>query len=155
VNLLIFILYSVGITYFSTKIPASAFTRNQWLFKVRKWERDGQIYQRLLNVKRWKGSLPELSDFIKSVFPKKQIKEYSQKYFQAYFAESCRSELTHWCIILSTFLFLFWCDFKTYALIALIAVILNLPYVIIQRYNRPRIMKIIVSEKRQAFLTVQ
>lgn len=150
INLIIFVLFTIGVSYLSNKIPNKVYSYKRWIFGERKWEKDGQVYHQILKIKYWKNRLPELADFLKSVFPKKQIKEYSQKYLQAYLIESCKAELTHWCIILSSWLFLLWCNLKICVIIGLFAVVVNLPYIAIQRYNRPRIVKLIRSiEKRQ------
>lgn len=150
INLIIFVLFTAEVSYLSNKIPDKVYSYKRWIFRERKWEKGGEVYHRILKVKHWKNRLPELGDFLKSVFPKKHIKEYSQKYLQIYLIESCKAELTHWCIILSSWLFLLWCDLKISAIIGLVAAVLNLPYVAIQRYNRPRIVKLICSiETRQ------
>jgi glycosyl-4,4'-diaponeurosporenoate acyltransferase len=155
INLIIFVLFTIEVSYLSNKFPDKVYSYKRWIFKERKWEENGQVYHRILKVNYWKNRLPELGDFLKGVFPKKQIKEYSQKYLQIYLIESCKAELTHWGIILSSCLFLFWCDLKTSAIIVIIAVVLNLPYVAILRYNRPRIVKLIRSIKARQDYSMQ
>lgn len=59
--------------------------------------------------------------------------------------ESCRGEMTHWLPI-----FLFWVFgfiVPPYALVYMLiyALVANLPCIIVQRYNRPRILKILVK----------
>ncbi len=143
VNIVVFFFMSIVITYICEKIPKEMYSYKNWLLRERKWEKRGVIYQRLLKVKSWKKYLIELNDFIKSVFPKKHIPEYSKEYLSRYLMECCKSELTHWMIIFSTFLFWVFNDFNTFFTMLLVAVALNLPYIIIQRYNRPRILQII------------
>lgn len=144
-NLLTFFFISVIITYLSNKMPDRFYSRDSWLLREREWEKRGEFYQRVFRVKLWKKLLPELSDIVKSVFPKKRIKEYTREYLQKYIFESCKSEVTHWCIILSALLFFLWSEFEPAMMILLLAIILNLPYIIIQRYNRPRIMGMVES----------
>lgn len=139
-NLLTFFFFSVIITYLSNKMPDHFYSNGNWLLRQREWEKRGEFYQRVFRVKLWKKLLPELGDIVKSVFPKKRIKEYTREYLNKYIFESCKSEMTHWCIIFSTLLFFLWSEFEPAMMIVLLAIILNLPYIIIQRYNRPRIM---------------
>lgn len=87
--------------------------------------------------------MPELSDFIKSIFLKKYIKEHNMVYLSSYLIESCRAELTHRNIIILSFLFSLWNSSLTAVIMTVIAVILNLPYIIIQRYNGPRIIRVL------------
>ena len=140
-NLFIFFLLSALITYLSNRLPESFYSVKGRLLRERPWENGGRIYQKLFKVKQWKKFLPELSDFVKSVFPKKEIKEFTKVYMKKYIFESCKSEMTHWGIIFSSLLFFFWCESGTAFLMITIAITLNLPYIIIQRYNRPRIME--------------
>jgi glycosyl-4,4'-diaponeurosporenoate acyltransferase len=150
-NLLTFFIFSLIITYLSNRMPDSFYSRDSWLLRQREWEKRGEFYQRIFRVKVWKKLLPELGDIVKSVFPKKRIKEYTREYLQKYIFESCKSEVTHWSIIFSTLSFFLWSEFEPAMMIVILAIILNLPYIIIQRYNRPRIMVMVENiEGRQS-----
>jgi hypothetical protein len=142
-NILMLILFSSIITFISLKLPDRFYYYKTWLYHCRKWEKGGEFYSKVLKVNIWKSHIPELSDFIKSVFPKKHIKVYNKEYLLLYLKESCKAELTHWGIILCSLLFILWNDFfGSVAMIALTSII-NLPFIVIQRYNRPRIIHIL------------
>lgn len=137
-----FMIFSVVITFLSNKVPEKLYYYKKWIYKEREWERGGKFYQDKFNVRRWKKYIPELADFIKSVFPKKYIKGYDEEHISKYLTESCKAELTHWAIILSSLLFLLWKDFWPAMRMLVIAILLNLPFIIIQRYNRPRLIEL-------------
>ena len=139
INIMVFAFFSLLITYLSLKLPDRIYDYRSWFYRERKWERRGRIYQSLFRVKAWKNRMPELSDFVKSVYPKKHIGKYSRKNLTVYLKESCRAELTHAAIICSSLLFRFWNDIVDTLIVLLIAFLINMPYIIIQRYNRPRI----------------
>lgn len=141
-NLGIFVVLSVIITFLSVLSPKYYYNYKMWLYRERKWEHGGKLYENKLKVKKWKSRLPELADFLKFIFPKKFIKEFSIDYMSKYLMESCRAELTHWCIIFSTVVFLIFESTETFIYMFLIAFAANIPYIIIQRYNRPRILDI-------------
>jgi glycosyl-4,4'-diaponeurosporenoate acyltransferase len=143
VNIIYFILLSVLITCIFERLPAHLYYHRKWLFRERKWEKGGEFYQRVLKVKAWKKFLPELSDFVKSIFPKRNLAQFDKDYLTRFLAESCKSELTHWGIIFSTLLFYACNDSNAAAAMLAVATVLNLPYIIIQRYNRPRIIQIL------------
>lgn len=143
-NILIFIFLSLINTFVSIKLPESFFNYKNLLFKEKAWEKKGYIYQHLFRVRRWKNILPELSDFLKSIFPKKQIMKFRLDYLYRFVLETCRAELAHWCIITSSLIFTLWNDLVMSVILIFIALALNLPFIIIQRYNRPRIINIIV-----------
>ncbi len=148
-NVFIFILFSVFNTVLSLKIPSAFLGFKKWLFKERKWEAGGTVYQRVFKVKLWKTTIPELSDLIKPIFPRKRITTYDKEYLYKYLTESCRAELTHWGIILSSLLFALWSSFTQTATMILLALTLNLPFVIIQRYNRPRIISFLAHSGKK------
>jgi glycosyl-4,4'-diaponeurosporenoate acyltransferase len=127
--------------------PARLLNPRNRLFREKHWEAGGAIYQRIFNVRRWKDALPELSDIIKKLFPKKRIIRFDAEYLQSYIIESCRAELTHFCIIGISFLFPLWAGFSVSLLIIYISIFLNLPFIIIQRYNRPRIQRLLARGK--------
>ncbi len=145
-NIVIFIILSVLSTVISVKMPVSCFNYKKWQFKMRTFEKNGDIYQHFFKVKRWKNHIPELGDFVKSIFPKKQILKLSRDYLYRFAAETCRAEFAHWCIIFSSFIFRFWNDAAMSIFMVLLAIALNFPYIIIQRYNRPRIINILAQK---------
>jgi len=131
--------------------PQKLLNPNNKLFRTKSWEAGGEIYQRLFKVRSWKAALPELSDFFKKLFPKKKIKTFNSEYLQSYITESCRAELTHFCIIGITLLFPLWAGFSVALIIIYISVLLNLPFIVIQRYNRPRIQRLLLHSKHHPF----
>lgn len=142
VNLLIFILFSMAMTLIAEKMPEKIYGFRLWLYRERKWESGGKVYERLFMVKAWKTRLPDISDFMKWRFNKKHFEHNDKGYLSIFLTESCKSELTHWMIIFSTVTFKLWNDWGSVLLLFLIASFLNLPYIIIQRYNRPRLIRL-------------
>lgn len=142
VNLLVFIFISLAMTFICEKIPSKVYYYKKWMFRERKWEKGGRIYEKLFKVKKWKAKLPDISDFMKWRFNKKHLGEVDNNYLSTFLTESCKAEFTHWLIILSTLLFNIWSDFESFLIIFIIAFVLNMPYIIIQRYNRPRLVKL-------------
>lgn len=141
-NLLIFIFISVAMTFICEKLPKKLYYYNRFLFRERKFEQGGKIYERYFKVKLWKSKLPEISDFMRWRFKKKHLAETGSNYLSIFIRESCKAEFTHLLIILSTLLFLLWNDFFSTLLIFVLAFLLNFPYIIIQRYNRPRLIRL-------------
>ncbi|GEB76858.1 glycosyl-4,4'-diaponeurosporenoate acyltransferase CrtO family protein [Sporolactobacillus inulinus] len=146
-NLFIFMILSVMNTLISIKLPLSIFHIDGWLFRTRRWEKDGAFYQHWFGVRRWKSLLPELSDFLSFLFSKKQMEHSGSGYLYRFAQETCRAELVHWCIMISMLLYMQWAHTGMSALMFFIAVLCNLPYIIIQRYNRPRILNILVNKR--------
>jgi len=112
---------------------------NQWWFKERKFEK--KLYK-LLKVKKWKGKAltynPELFS----------LKDYS---LEEIASTMTKAEVDHWIneiISLTTLLFsLLWGEFWIFLITAIISMLFDAQFIVIQRYNRPRIVKIIEKEK--------
>ena len=108
------------------------------LFKEKKFEK--KLYE-ILKVKKWKGKAltynPEQFD----------LKENS---LEQILNTMTKSEVDHWineAISISTMFFgLIWGETWIFVLTAIAAMIFDGQFIVIQRYNRPRVIKII--EKR-------
>lgn len=148
-NLLIFIIFSVIMTLVAEKLPVCIYNYKKWLYRERKWEDGGKLYERVFLVKKWKSILPDISDFLRWRFSKKHLTSNNSDYIARFLTESCKSEFTHWMIILSSFLFIFWGGFTTCMRILTLSFFLNFPYIIIQRYNRPRLVRLLKKNSCQ------
>jgi hypothetical protein len=111
----------------------------QWLFKERKFEK--QLYK-LLHVKEWKGKAltynPELFS----------LKDYT---LEEIANTMTKAEVDHWInevISLTTLLFAIpWGEFWIFLISAIVAMSFDSQFIIIQRYNRPRIIRILEKSK--------
>jgi len=114
---------------------------NKWWFKERKFEK--RLYE-FLRVKKWKGKAltynPELFS----------LKEYS---LEEIANTMTKAETDHWIneiISVTTIFFTIpWGAFEVFLIQAIVAIIFDSQFIIIQRYNRPRIVKILQKEKIQ------
>lgn len=148
VNILVFLGFSLGISLITEKLPEHFYCYKKKLYRERKWEQGGRFYERVFLVKKWKDKLPEFSDFLRVLFSKRHIASTNENYLKLFLSESCKAEFTHWVIIGSSFLFLFWTDLLGTVKMIFIAVFLNMPYIIIQRYNRPRLIRLLNKFRR-------
>lgn len=148
-EIMILLLNSLFCTYLGEKIPLKLLSPDKWPFKERSWEKGGAVYQKLFRVKSWKTSLPEVSDFIKCIFKKRHIWTYSKDYLSRFVLESCKAELTHWMIIWSSLFINIWDSASAGRILFWLSVALNFPYIIIQRYNRPRIIRYLLNKTKE------
>ncbi len=143
--LLCFIIWPIiqtGCAFFCLYLPNRCFSPNYWIYKAHRFEREGQIYQTIFHVKKWKHLLPDGGVvWKKRGFKKKHLQHFDQETLERFLYESCRGEATHWLPIL-----LFWVFFLfTPAYVGWImlgySLLVNVPCIIVQRYNRPRITR--------------
>ncbi len=112
------------------------------------WERNGRIYIRL-KVNKWKDKVPDMSSLFKGMFYKKALAQTrSGAYFERFVIETCVAEAVHVVLMVGGFV-AFWVFPNAWGLIAsLLYALGNLPFVLIQRYNRPRFKLLMERQKR-------
>jgi len=122
------------------KIPLPCFREDQFLFRIRSWEREGRVYLGL-GIRRWKEHLPDGAGIFDDGFRKKKIRGTDPLYFKRFVLETCRAELVHWVIIALIPLFFLWNPLEVAVWMIPFGLAVNLPCLIAQRYNRPRLQR--------------
>ena len=114
---------------------------NQWWFKEKNFEK--RLYK-FLRVKKWKG---------KALTYNPESFSLKQHSLEEIANTMTKSEVDHWInevISLSTLLFAIpWGKFWIFLITAIAAMIFDSQFIIIQRYNRPRIVKLLEREERK------
>lgn len=141
---------TVGIPSFflGEKLPRSMFEPDRFPFRSFEWENEGRIYEKI-GIQQWKTHIPDMSKYIRRTFAKQGNLMRDPQHLRKLVKETCSAEFVHWMLILLSPVFAILMD--EFGLLCTIIYILgNLLFVIIQRYNRPRILKIIQRiEKRK------
>ena len=113
---------------------------NQWWFKEKRVEK--KLYK-LLRVKEWKGKALTYDPESFS------LREHS---LEEIANTMTKSEVDHWInevISLTTILFAIpWGELWIFLITAIVAMIFDSQFIIIQRYNRPRVIKLLEKEKQ-------
>lgn len=114
---------------------------NNNYFKTKKLEQ--KIYK-LIKVKKWKDKMPTYNpDFYST--EKHSLEEIAMV--------TCQAEIVHELIIIFSFvpvLFTLWFDsFWVFMITSIISALIDTLFVIMQRYNRPRIIKLINLKNRR------
>lgn len=120
-------------------IPSSWFHHNRHPFRAWRWEREGRIYERI-GIRKWKDRLPDMSRIVGYMVPKRVGIAPRAETVWRLVKETCRAEAVHWGLcILAPIVRLFWSNAIGWICAALI-VLGNLPFILIQRYNRPMLV---------------
>jgi len=150
----LWIAISLSASYLCMYIPDKFLNPHSFLFRTRKFEKDGQFYQDLFRVRQWKQRLPDGGALWKKKgYKKKQLENYSKENLERFLVESCRAELTHWLVILPFWVFGFFLPAASVWFMLLYALVANLPCIIAQRYNRPRVQKLLGSLRNKRSFT--
>ena len=146
IDTVLWFLIHMGMAVGMTKLPVQVFNENFFIFRDFKWEKKGTFYDKLCKVTLWKNLIPDGAAWFHKGFAKKKLQKNNPEYFLRFAKESCRGELTHWLVIFCSPLFFLFNPIWAGWIMVGYACTANLPCIIIQRYNRPRLKR--VYEKR-------
>jgi glycosyl-4,4'-diaponeurosporenoate acyltransferase len=134
-------------------LPDRFFSPDSFLFRSHILERDERLYNRLFGVRRWKHLLPDGGNILKKQgFRKKKLDDFSEETLQRFLIESARGELTHWFAIFPFWLFWLFTPPIVPWIMLVYALLVNIPCIIAQRYNRPRVLRLLQKKSRELFL---
>ena len=151
IDIIAWFIIHMGVVMVMVRIPISHFDPGHLLYRLRRWEGGGDLYQRIFRIKKWKALSPDGDALLKTRgFPKKRLKSGDESYLSLFLMETCRAELTHWIIIGFAPFFFLWNRFYVGLIMILYALLENLPLVMVQRYNRHRLIRVIEKKKIQA-----
>jgi glycosyl-4,4'-diaponeurosporenoate acyltransferase len=141
----------LSIGYWCSKLPVERFNPNKRIYRTHAWEKDGEIYQRIFKVRAWKDYIPSGASVYASGYSIKNLRSYSIADLERWLCESCRAEFCHWMMIFPGFFFFLWNSIEVGWGMVAYAVLNNLVPIIMQRFNRPRIRKILNQLYDRAF----
>ncbi len=127
--------------YVAHRRPARTFDPSRPPYRLMRWERDGRAYERL-GIRRWKDRLPEAGGVFTGGFSKRHLASRDRHYLDRFVIETCRAEFAHWSMMaLAPIWFVLFVPLVAvlnvgYALGA------NLPCLLVQRFNRARLLRI-------------
>lgn len=131
------------IGWLAFKFPDSWIDDDLPWFQVKDWEDGGQLYQRWFRVRAWKHRVPSGGKLYAGGFSMTEITSWDRGTIARWVKESCRAELCHWVAILPSALFFLWNPWHMALMMVLYACVFNAIPIIIQRYNRPRLLRVL------------
>ncbi|MFP4416864.1 MAG: glycosyl-4,4'-diaponeurosporenoate acyltransferase [Chitinivibrionales bacterium] len=149
-NSLAWLTIHMGIAFLVTRLPVTLFKPDAWLFHTRPWEKNGELYDTMFKVARWKGALPDGATWFIGGFAKARLKVANPSYLARFISETCRGESVHWLVIAVTPIFLLWNSFSSFSIMIVYALASNMPCIIAQRYNRPRLSRLLSRVQNHA-----
>lgn len=140
INLLLGTIWHFATFFLCISIKIEHFDSSRARYQPRKWEKNGKWYADYLKINKWKDFLPQHVG--KDGFSKDHLDDVSLEYIDEFILETCRGEWNHIAnCYFAVVLFLansFWIAF----ILTILLFLGNLPFAIIQRYNRFRLMKL-------------
>ena len=115
-----------------------------------RWEMGGAVYDRL-GIRRWMNLVPDVSRMFPGIVPRKAIYGKPRaRDVRSMLEETCVAELIHLVLCVSGLALLFlWPGAGGLCVFILYVVIGNLPFMMIQRYNRPGLRRLLEGALRR------
>lgn len=125
-------------------IPDKFYNYKNIIFREKKIENKGLLYKKYLFIHKWKDKIPEAGKFLPlHPFSKKHFESKKKEYIERFIRETCRGELAH----ILPFFFLpicfIWNPLLASIMMSLYAILSNTPFILVQRYNRIRLVKLL------------
>ena len=121
-------------------LPRRWFHPDRFPFRGFAWEDGGKVYNKL-RIRAWKDRVPDMSKFLKKLYRKQVDPKPNAQNLERLIQETCVAEAVHAVLmVLSLYVIRIWRGLPGWIVWGL-GVLGNLPFIIIQRYNRPRLMK--------------
>ena len=127
--------------FFGEALPRRLFDGARFPWRAARWERGGRIYDRL-HIRRWKDKLPDMSRFMPDMVRKEVPAHATPEQIDEQIKETCVAELTHAALSLCGFLCVYLWRGPGGVIISLLFAVGNVPFILIQRYNRPRLLRL-------------
>ena len=141
INFIFGVIWHYAILFICISLDDSVFYPDRRMYRCHKWEHGGKFYSDVLKINRWKDTLPQ--HIGKDGFSKEHIEDVSIEYIDRFILETCRGEWNHKmnCVFAVV---LFGINGVTVVSVVLsvMTVAGNMPFAVIQRYNRFRLQKL-------------
>ena len=122
-------------------LPRRWFHADRFPYKCYAWEREGRVYQKI-GIQKWKDIVPDMSRINPHMVSKRLGALPTADQVDRLVQETCVAEFTHWTLILASPLILCFDRPWTVCMMLVSMLLFNLPFVLIQRYNRPQLVKL-------------
>lgn len=137
---------AMGVTSFllGRLLPKKWFDSRAFPYASFPFEKKGKIYEKL-KIKKWQNKLPDMSRILPGLIPAKRISARpNAETLQQMLQETCVAEFTHFLLCIGGMYCLrLWQGPGGVIVAVLNALIGNIPFILIQRYNRPRLQKLL------------
>lgn len=129
-------------------LPRERFDEKKFPYSQFSWEKKGGIYDKF-KIKKWKNKIIDMSKIVTGMLPKAVKFGANSKDLQALVKETCVAEFIHWVLcILSGGVYWIWKS-SAGVFVWLLCILGNLPFIMIQRYNRPHLVALAKKMKKR------
>lgn len=133
-------------------LPRRWFDASRFPYRAYAFERNGRFYE-ALGIRKWKNVLPDKSRIAPGTYRKAirgSAQQHSAAHIERLLQETCVAECVHWALLVISPILLFTMESPAAYVMTPLYGLSNLPYIMIQRYNRPRLAVLSARMQRKA-----
>lgn len=147
INFVFLFALDIVVAFAVHKLPRKLFSPYRRIFNIPKAE---DKLHSLLLVRKWKDKIPELGQLCN--FKKDRLSGTKSEYLYVFLEETCYAEMIHLLMGIVGFAVMFINPMRLWVYyplqLCVFNLILNLPPILVQRYNRPKLIRIYEIRKR-------
>ena len=137
---------------FGRLVPKRFFDSSGVLYRPRAFEHGGRIYENI-GIKRWQNKLPDMSRILPGTMPQKRIDRFpDSEMVEIMIRETCVSEFVHWVLCIASLGCFRFFSGNAGVFVYCFSVFVILLFIMIQRYNRPRLERLLEICRRHEIL---
>lgn len=140
-NITGWLLVQLGLAWIFVRLPGSWFQTTS----IRR-NNNNKLYEKLFFIRRWKPFLPDGGQWVGGDFQKRHLSGKNAEYLIRFVTETRRGEVCHWCALALTPMFAVWNPSGYFVINLGYAIVANLPCILVQRYNRGRLLVLVRRE---------
>lgn len=135
--------FHAGTGYAVHRLGDRTLVRDWWLLRPRRFEDGGRWYRDRVRINSWKDRVPEAGALFAGGVSKRRLPSRDTAGLRLLARETRRAELGHWAAMACGPVFLLWNPPVAATVLVGYGVAINLPFIMIQRYNRERLMRLL------------
>lgn len=137
------IVISVVSFFIGRILPQSWVNYRRFPYRPFPFEDEGKVYLSL-KINRWQKKLPDMSRILPMLMPAKKLDSCTVEKVTVMIQETCTAEFVHLAVsVFGLYGIVLWPGAGGITLSLLFILLGNIPYILIQRYNRPRLLRLL------------
>jgi glycosyl-4,4'-diaponeurosporenoate acyltransferase len=149
VDVVVWTVLGVAVGYGAHRLSSTWLARDRGPTRLLRMEAGGRVYERVLRIQRWKRYLPDAGPVFSGGRAKRSLVTRAGGDLERFAVETRRAELTHWVLLAAGPFFLLWNPWSLALVMVAYAVVANVPCLLVQRYNRARIERLLDRRSRR------
>lgn len=122
-------------------VPAAWFREDRFPYQSWAWEQEGNFYLHF-GIRKWQAKVPDMSKILPKLIPAKKVGANFDAELPRMITETCIAEWIHVLLCPLALPCLWLWPGRGGVIFVTVYILVNIPFIMIQRYNRPRFIRI-------------